>query len=631
MTNLSLRAKVLTIGIVLPALLVATLFVLHYQKTRAATLEGFVAKARAICLTAESAREEMEQKWRMGLFSREMLRLWAEAGEHDKVLAAVPVVSAWRAAMLKAEEGDYRFRTPKFQPRNPQNQPDALEARALQAFAQGAKEYHEIDAQQNAVRFFRPVVLSETCMNCHGDPALSRQYWGNDRGLDPTGAPMEGWKTGEIHGAFEVIQSLDEADAAMASAMLLGGGAVLLGLGAYALLFTLFMTRALVRPLRQTVDMLAGLEKGDLDRRLNLRRGDEIGVLARALDAFADNLKHEVLTAFQKLAAGDFTFIARGLIRAPLAQANASLNQLMAEIREVGEKIKLRSAEVADSSQTLSQGATEQAASLEQISASLHQVTAQTKSNADSAGLARGLTEEMQQSAAHGSRQMQEMVAAMGDINASGQNISKIIRVIDEIAFQTNLLALNAAVEAARAGQHGKGFAVVAEEVRNLAARSAKAARETAELIEGSLDKARNGARIAERTAQSLSEIVSGIGKIADLTAEIATASNEQAEGIGQINIGISQIDQVTQQNTATAEESAAASEELSGQAAHLHRMLARFCLSGESRNGAAPPALAAPPVPPADEHWGGAAPRVRSAKAEQSFIALDDEEFGRY
>jgi methyl-accepting chemotaxis protein len=325
--------------------------------------------------------------------------------------------------------------------------------------------------------------------------------------------------------------------------------------------------------------MIEELAKGHLDTRLNLSRKDEIGRMAKTMDAFADNMRDEVLTAFNKLAAGDFTFEAKGVIREPLAKANAALNEVMGQVQTAGTQIASGSAQVADTSQSLSQGATEQASSLEQITASMTEMGSQVRQSAENAAQANTLSSTAREAAERGNAQMQQMVQAMGEINEAGQNISRIIKTIDEIAFQTNLLALNAAVEAARAGQHGKGFAVVAEEVRNLAARSARAAQETAELIEGSVKKAENGARIADRTAGALGEIVTGITKVSDLVAEIAAASNEQAQGIAQVSQGLGQIDQVTQQNTASAEESAAAAEELASQADRLRQMLAEFRL----------------------------------------------------
>ena len=263
-----------------------------------------------------------------------------------------------------------------------------------------------------------------------------------------------------------------------------------------------------------------------------------------------------------------------------------NLNEILMQARDSSTQMSQGASQVSSTSQMISQGATEQAASLEEITASMNEINSQTKGNAESATRANSLAQAAKDDAQAGSANMNRMVKAMGEIDESAQKISKIIKVIDEIAFQTNLLALNAAVEAARAGVHGKGFAVVAEEVRNLAARSANAAKETTDLIEGSIKKVNTGNEVAHLTAQSLGKIVDGISKVSNLVGEIAAASNEQALGISQVNQGLVQLDQVTQQNTANAEESAAAAVELSKQGAQLQELLRRFKLQGKSFGG---------------------------------------------
>ena len=460
-------------------------------------------------------------------------------------------------------------------------------------------------------------------------------------------------KVGDLAGVIYLrysLKALREADKATGAAVAraqrksLTSG-LLAGIGALAIsgLLIYFLIGALVRkPLVMVQDMLGELGQGRLDRRLRLKSRDEIGQMAGALDGLADNLQNEVVVPLQKLAAGDVTFEVtphddRDAVRGALKQLGQDLNSVLARMQAAGEEIAGGASQVADSSQSLSQGATEQASSLEEITASMQELSSQTRLNAENATQAQQLSGDVQKAAKEGNLQMQGMVQAMTEIRDSSQNISRIIKVIDEIAFQTNLLALNAAVEAARAGQHGKGFAVVAEEVRNLAARSAKAARETAELIEGSGQKTDRGAQIAQQTAGALEEIVNGVTKVTDLVNEIAAASNEQAQGITQVNQGLGQIDRVTQQNTANAEQSAAAAEQLSGQAVQMKTMLQRFRLRATAAVNTAP---APPPLSklPADSSWGAgqnlkpaAAQLALPAQDPKAIIALDDEEFGRY
>jgi methyl-accepting chemotaxis protein len=304
------------------------------------------------------------------------------------------------------------------------------------------------------------------------------------------------------------------------------------------------INRMISRPINEIKNAAEVLATGQLDVSIEIDSKDEVGVLAQAFQRMADNT-NEVLTSI-----------------------NASAEQVASGSRQVSE-----------SSIVLSQGATEQASAIEELTASMEEIAAQTTQNAANANDANSFALAAKSDAIQGNDRMKEMLKAMEEINESSANISKIIKVIDEIAFQTNILALNAAVEAARAGQHGKGFAVVAEEVRNLAARSASAAKETTAMIEGSIRKVEGGTRIANETAEALTKIVGGVTQVAVLVDQIATASNEQASGIAQVNQGIMQVSEVTQTNSATSEESASASEELSTQAEELKLLVNRFKL----------------------------------------------------
>jgi len=261
------------------------------------------------------------------------------------------------------------------------------------------------------------------------------------------------------------------------------------------------------------------------------------------------------------------------------------MKELLEKVDAAAEQVAAGTRQVSDGSQAISQGAAEQASSIEELTASITQIAAQTKQNALSANEANDLTLTAKNNAGHGNEQMRSMQSAMAEINDASENISKIIKVIDDIAFQTNILALNAAVEAARAGVHGKGFAVVAEEVRNLAARSANAAKETTTLIEGSIKKTEAGTKIADETAQALVNIVDGVEKAAQLVSEIAAASNEQASAIAQVNNGIEQMSGVVQTNSATSQETAASAQELSSQAEMLKNMVQSFTFIDEPLN----------------------------------------------
>ncbi|MGL4944584.1 MAG: methyl-accepting chemotaxis protein [Thermoguttaceae bacterium] len=312
-------------------------------------------------------------------------------------------------------------------------------------------------------------------------------------------------------------------------------------------------------------------------------RRDEIGMLTRSFAKIVDEFGHVAQLA-ASLGRGDWRV--KVAIRSDRDEMNKSLATMLSNIRETlsafASAVNLvasGASQVAGASDNLSHGSTTSAASIEEISATIGEISGQTKTNAENATQANALSQQACTAAGSGQDLMKRMIASMETITKNSQEAQRVVKVIDDISFQTNLLALNAAVEAARAGQHGKGFAVVAEEVRNLAARSAKAAAETTEMIDSNNKQIIDGAQLATQTAEMLNTIVRQVTEVARFIGDIATASSEQSHGISQVSIGLSQIDSVTQQNTANAEETASVSNDMSAQARQLQTLIGKFQL----------------------------------------------------
>jgi methyl-accepting chemotaxis protein len=572
--DLNLKLKVLLVALGGMIVISAVIAQFYINDITAQAKAAILEKSRAVVLTAEATRDAMADRLKLGTITD--LATLAKKGNREALLKAVPIITAMEVADKNAKEGQYEFHVPKFQPRNPENEPKGIEIEALKKLESGQlKEYVTSDLKN--VYYFRPIRLSEDCLFCHGDPAGS---------LDPIGGVKEGWKAGEIHGAFEIVSSLKAAAITQAAAtrnIIISALLLIVGLG-FALFF---LIKAVMKPLGNYVEVFKRAATGDLTVRADSRSHDEIGKVADHFNGFIGTLQ-QLMTEVKSVAVGADEISSD--LAASSEETAASLHEIRANTEGMKNKIGILDTEVSKSAKSaaevdefiarLAELIANQASAINQSSASIEEMSANIKNIAGAAEEKLKIANELESSALDGQAEMEESERAIKAVADSAGVIMEMIQIIQDIASKTNLLAMNAAIEAAHAGEFGKGFAVVADEIRNLAESSAESAGSVTKALGEVAQSIKTSQESTQRTGDVFNQIVAQIKSVAFSMSEMKNATSELSVGAQQILEALSSLITTTNE---VRDSSKAMSEKVG---AITHAMDQVSDISADTRNG---------------------------------------------
>lgn len=586
--SLGVITKIVLTVVCLVVAVVGINFILFIRAYKEDARKAMMEKAASFTAVADEAKSLQSTSIRHGAVDVKGLLADAKAQiasgktyRETKFFTAIPVVFGWTAAAQAAKREGLEFKVPAFQARNKENEPTAgtFRAKLLQRLTEdfkskGTESLGEIDHDTNTLHYMRAIKLDASCMMCHGDPEKLSVVDENGKrtGKDELGFAMENWKEGDMHGAFEVAMPLAPMDAQVASftrnALLVTVPLVAFSLGGFVLLL-----RSLVaKPLNNLINLVKEIATGDgdLTKRINMNRGDEIGRLAHWFDVFVDNL-HKII-----------------------GQVAGATNQVASAATQIASSAE----EMASGLQKQGQQSQQVSAAVEELASSVTEVA---KKSTDATKAATDSRKEADEGGQVVTKTVEEINAIAGDVTQSAtavtqlgkksEQIGEIIKVINDIADQTNLLALNAAIEAARAGEHGRGFAVVADEVRKLAERTTTATEEVAksireiqddtqravQTIEAGSQRVTKGVDLARSAGEALSKITAGSQNVTSMVESIAAAAEEQSAAAEQIARSVEQIDSVTRESTQGANQAAQAATVLSQEAEKLRGLVGRF------------------------------------------------------